>query len=308
MFGKNRQQNTTTLERLEVFKDGTFLPMDGGFVSFSAADVSAVAANYDPKVFEAPVVVGHPQSNHPAYGWVSSLEVEDGKLLANAQQVEPQFSEMVEVGRFKKISICLFSPKTPSNPKPGSYYLKHVGFLGAAAPAVPGLKPVSLSGDESGTITLAADLNFSEGEDLDAMARISELEAQLASRDALSSVEEMIDEGRILPRDKEGVIAFMENLSGADEFSFSEGGEIVKRPGVEWFQSYVRNTPQLVNFSEISGDAADPYQGDHASQLEIPKGYSADLGRMELHKEALRFAQANNCEYMDAVLAVSGKR
>jgi len=310
MFSKSKQQTPggETMERLEVFKDGTFSPMGGGSVSFSKTDVDAVAANYDPGTFEAPIVVGHPKEDHPAYGWVSGLEVENGKLLANARQVEPQFAEMVKSGRFKKISVSLFSPKAPNNPTPGSYYLKHVGFLGAAAPSVPGLKAVSLSGAENETITLVAGLNFADIVRLDALARISELEEELASRDALSFVEAMVDEGRILPRDKDGVITFMENLSGTDDFSFSEGGEIVKRSGAEWFQNYVRNMPPIVHFGEISGNASNPLEGDHASPLEMPKGFTVDPSRMELHKDALRFAEANNCDYTQAVIAVSGKR
>ena len=275
--------------------------------SFSKADVGAVAANYDPKRFEAPIVVGHPRNNHPAYGWVSDLKVEDGTLLANGRQIEPQFAEMVKTGRFKKISIALFPPRALGNPTPGAYYLKHVGFLGAAAPAVPGLKPVSLSADDSETVTLTGDLNFSSGEDLDALARISELEAQLASRDAADFVEKMISEGRILPCHKDSVISFMENLGEAQEFSFSEGGEIVKRPETEWFENYVRSNPPIVHFSEIAGGNYDPDGGKQGAHFQIPKGYAVDPARMELHNKAVQFAEVNDCEYAEAVIAVSRK-
>jgi len=46
---------------------------------------------------------------------------------------------MVNKGRYKKISASFYSPNYPFNPAPGSYYLKHVGFLGAVPPAVKGL-------------------------------------------------------------------------------------------------------------------------------------------------------------------------
>jgi hypothetical protein len=37
-------------------------------------------------------------------------------------------------------SLSISARSWPSNPYPDIYYLKHVGFLGAAAPAVKGLK------------------------------------------------------------------------------------------------------------------------------------------------------------------------
>ncbi len=309
MFPDSKKQTgdkPTTLTGIEVFKDGTFKPMSGGGISFSKEDVRTVAINYSPTVFEAPIVVGHPKSDHPAYGWVSSLKVEGGKLLADADQVELQFAEMVKAGRFKKVSITLFSPRAQGNPTPGKYYLKHVGFLGAAAPAVPGLKPVSLSADDNETITLAGDISFSQGDELDAMARISELEAQLANKEAENFVEEMIDQGRILPCNKEGVISFMENLSGTEEFSFSEGGEIVKKPGTEWFENYIRSNPAIVCFSEISGGRS-PFNSEISATSNLPKNYAVDQNSLELHNKALQFADANNCDYRTAVLAIEGK-
>ena len=44
---------------------------------------------------------------------------------------------------------------------PGKWYLRHVGFLGAAAPAVKGLKPVEFADDGGGVVF--ADLEFAEG-------------------------------------------------------------------------------------------------------------------------------------------------
>ncbi len=49
---------------------------------------------------------------------------------------------MVKAGRFKSRSASFYHPDNPNNPKPGVYYLRHVGFLGAQPPAVKGLKAV----------------------------------------------------------------------------------------------------------------------------------------------------------------------
>ncbi|OYW21050.1 MAG: hypothetical protein B7Z43_11640, partial [Sphingomonas sp. 12-62-6] len=44
------------------------------------ADLAATAAAYDPAKFEAPIVVGHPALDAPAYGWVRGLAFAEGTL------------------------------------------------------------------------------------------------------------------------------------------------------------------------------------------------------------------------------------
>ena len=58
---------------IEVFRPGTFTPMAGSPISFSAADLSAIAETYDVTNHPAPVVIGHPKTDAPAYGWEESL-------------------------------------------------------------------------------------------------------------------------------------------------------------------------------------------------------------------------------------------
>lgn len=133
--------------RIEVFRPGTFKPMEGAAITYSAADLRAIADAYDPATAPAPIVVGHPDTDAPAYGWVDSFEYADDRLMANLHQIEPQFAEMVRAGRFKKVSMALFGPDQGHNPAPGTWYPKHIGFLGAAAPGVPGLRNAQFSGD-----------------------------------------------------------------------------------------------------------------------------------------------------------------
>ena len=129
------------LDQVEIFRPGRHVAMSGQVIDFTAADVAAIAAAYDPAVHEAPHVVGHPKTDGPAYGWVQSLGVNDaGRLCVMAsRQVEPQFAELVTTGRFKKRSASFYPPGHPGNPRPEGYYLKHVGWLGATPPAVKGL-------------------------------------------------------------------------------------------------------------------------------------------------------------------------
>lgn len=117
-------------------------------MAFSEDQLKAVADKYDPSLHEAPLVIGHPKSDNPAYGWVKAIEFEDGDLYIDPDQVQPEFAEMVEQGSFKKRSAAFYPPNSPRNPVPGSYYLRHVGFLGAQAPAIKGLKEVEFSEDD----------------------------------------------------------------------------------------------------------------------------------------------------------------
>jgi len=142
------------MKQLHIFRAGIHQPMQGGALEFRDADLAATAAAYDPALGEAPLVVGHPKTDAPAYGWVRALRAEGGDLVAEPHQVEPAFAEMVQAGRFKKISASFYTPNHPSNPKPGAFYLKHVGFLGAAAPAVKGLRDVAFAADEADVVTL----------------------------------------------------------------------------------------------------------------------------------------------------------
>jgi hypothetical protein len=125
---------------VEVFRAGDHVDSSGRKHTFAEADLDRVAA-YDPARHEAPLVVGHPKDNAPAYGWVERVYREGGTLLADFKDVAPEFADLVKAGRFKKRSISLYPD--------GS--LRHVGFLGATPPAVKGLKDVAFAEGEART-------------------------------------------------------------------------------------------------------------------------------------------------------------
>lgn len=126
--------------------------MSGAVVNLSEADLAACAKAYDPALHEAPLVIGHPKHDAPAYGWVQSLDADKAGLNASPKQVDVQFAELVDKGSFKKISASFYTPDAPNNPVPGVYYLRHVGFLGAQPPAVKGLREVAFAEQEDGVI------------------------------------------------------------------------------------------------------------------------------------------------------------
>jgi len=140
---------------IHIFTPGQHTAMSGLSLNFTEADLIASANAYDPALHEAPIVVGHPKADAPAYGWVKDLHYAAEGLQADPHQVDVAFSEMVTQGRFKKVSASFYMPDSPSNPVPGVYYLRHVGFLGAQAPAIKGLKPVEFNEADTGILNFA---------------------------------------------------------------------------------------------------------------------------------------------------------
>ena len=139
--------------RHEIFRAGTRTDNNGRTITITPEQVAAIASHYSPNKHEAPIVVGHPSTNAPAYGWVGSLKAENGTLFADFAQVDDDFAELVKKGRYKKVSASFYPPNHPSNPQPENWYLRHVGFLGAHPPAVKGLAAIDFADDEDGVVS-----------------------------------------------------------------------------------------------------------------------------------------------------------
>ena len=146
---------------IHVFRSGTHEDSSGQSASFADSDLETTANVYDPSKHEAPLVIGHPAHDKPAYGWVDRVSFQSPDLFVLPKQVDSQFAEMVADGRFKKISASFYLPDAQANPVPGSYYLRHVGFLGAQPPAIKGLRNPEFNDDESQTVTIEV-THFSE--------------------------------------------------------------------------------------------------------------------------------------------------
>jgi hypothetical protein len=143
------------MQPIHISRPGTHPDSAGREWTFTEADFAASAAAYDPAKHEAPIVVGHPRHDLPAYGWVKSLSAGSEGLTADPDQVDAAFEEhVVKPGRFKKISASFFPPNSPNNPVPGVWYLRHVGFLGAQPPAVKGLRQVEFAEADDDIVTV----------------------------------------------------------------------------------------------------------------------------------------------------------
>jgi len=128
---------------LELFCSGDY----GDKGNFGTADLDQIVRNFDPSFHEAPVVIGHPQHDAPAYAWVDSLKRNGEKLMGKLKEVDPTFAEMVKTGRFKKRSVSLYRTAQ-------GWMLRHVGFLGAQAPEVKGLTNATFGEDRMRCVEL----------------------------------------------------------------------------------------------------------------------------------------------------------
>ena len=71
------------MKGIHIFKPGNHTCSKGQNLDFTEDLIKASVDAYDPDLHEAPIVVGHPKNNGPAWGWVSSLDYSDQALTAN---------------------------------------------------------------------------------------------------------------------------------------------------------------------------------------------------------------------------------
>lgn len=87
------------MKKIPAFRAGTHTDMNGKTITFNREHLIATANAYNPNLHEAPIVIGHPLTDDPAYGWIDHFAVEGDELIAIPVQVEPVFGEMVDKGR-----------------------------------------------------------------------------------------------------------------------------------------------------------------------------------------------------------------
>lgn len=128
------------MKPFKIFRPGTHTASCGTAVTFTKEQLAAACAGYEPSNYASPLVIGHPKTEDRAWGQIEKLTMDDaGDVWAHPSHVEPKFDDLVQSKAFPNRSASWYMPDHPNNPTPGALYLKHVGFLGAAAPALKGL-------------------------------------------------------------------------------------------------------------------------------------------------------------------------
>lgn len=133
----------------KIAKTGTYTDMHGKNYTFTVEDFNDIAANYEKASEKAPLVVGHPNTDSPAFGWVGALRVTGDYLEASYEKVADTIKEAVNNGKYQYKSISLF---------PDLKRLKHVGLLGAVAPAMSGLGEIKFGAGESIILSFAENI------------------------------------------------------------------------------------------------------------------------------------------------------
>src|SRR5690242_18264662 len=125
---------------VEIARIGQATDSKGVARDLSRDWVEKVVTNYAAGSHEAPIVVGHPESDSaPAFGWTQELRINGDSLEAKFADTDPEFEQLVADGRYKKRSASFYL--NPPN-------LRHVGFLGAQPPAIKGLRDIKFAEGE----------------------------------------------------------------------------------------------------------------------------------------------------------------
>lgn len=309
---------------LQIFRPGRHTAMGGQVISFSEADLQATVAAYDPAKHEAPLVVGHPRHDLPAYGWVQALAFSEGGLDATPAQVNTDFADMVAAGAFKKISASFYLPDAANNPVPGVYYLRHVGFLGAQAPAVKGLRSPAFADAEEGVVTFGEQSPLSTNQEstvteeeaaqlrtqsAQQAARIAELEAAqtAAARAAVHARNVAFCEGLKTPypaAHTDAVVATLDHLDTlAEPLEFGEGD--ARAPLGDKLRDMLKALPPMVDFGEAATrERAAAANKDAAGADAQFAEYNTDPERLAKNQAIQAYMVEHKTDYATAAHAV----
>ncbi|WDF73490.1 hypothetical protein [Novosphingobium sp. KACC 22771] len=314
-----------TSPSIRIARVGTFTSNEGVKVSFGAKELAAAASAYDPASDPAPLVVGHPKIDAPAYGWVSGLAMDGDVLVATPDKIEPSFAELVRKGSYPKVSAQFYTPDHPGNPKPGNWYLKHIGFLGAHAPGIKGLGTVQFAaGDDEGALTFdfptdgdndvtkITEASFAErSAALDARdAELKAREAEIAAREKedakraadarhtehVSFAEGLVSSAKLAPAAKGLVVGLLDHFEATAVVSFGEAGDMAP---ADAFRKLLDTAKPLIDF----GEHGKKPEGDKSYvSFAAPEGYDVDPERGELYAKAKAIQNDNpKMAWMDCV-------
>ncbi len=311
----------------EVFKIGKHVDSSGREHSYTNADLDNIAKKYNEqraeKKHDAPITIGHPKDNKPAYGWVKELKRVGSNLFAYLDGVIPEFEEMFTKGMFKKKSISLYPDGL----------LRHIAFLGAVPPAVKGLSdvpfsesdnlttfdfdevPISLNGKElvmnQEMIELQKSLEDAkrEAESLkeykenseklevrlkEANDKINQKESELIEHskkikelEISSYLEAKIDEGILVPAQRDRAIRILEKLD-------AEESKLMKE--------FIESLPIQIRLGEESKGN----NREEGIEFRLPNNYGElDSVSMDLHKRVAELSKKERISYQEALLKLS---
>lgn len=178
---------------IEIARTGTFTDSAGRPQTFTASDLDAIAAAYDPATRDAPLTFGHPKTDAaPAFGWVRRLKREGGKLFALFAHVPASVRDLVAQKHYRHVSMSLM---------PDRVTLRHVALLGAAQPAIDGLAAVELADGDGAICVDFANMEQAKGGNMptpeELQQQLGALQAQLeAAKAENADLKKKLDEAK----------------------------------------------------------------------------------------------------------------
>lgn len=324
---------------IHALQPGTW-PASPADLTVTADDIAGMAAAYDAERYRAPIVIGHPETDSPAWGWVLSAEARaDGLWLG--VELAPELADLVRERRYGAVSLALWPPGAAGNPSPGVWAIKHLGFLGAAPPAVKGLQRVQLAEgtaiccERTCVVALAEAPNQSttasqpttthqsttapnredrtmpesspdaaqrEQQLAERERRLAEREQELRRAQFAAELEPHIAGTRILAAERDEIVQIMERLAEAGPVTLAEGAP---RGALDVFRGFLARLAPRVELRTLAAADRRGAAGPAVSAVRIPSGMRVSESGSALHERAAVYmAEHPGTDYVTAVRAV----
>ena len=130
-------------------------------------------------------------------------------------------------------------------------------------------------------------------------------EETLAQRQSADFVEQLVTDGRVLPRDKDALTALLTTVPQDVTVNFAEEDSEVVKPGpaAQFLKQFLSRLPVQVDFAERSAPSDDDTPA--APGMQLPAGYDVDPTRVDVHRRALAFAEKHGTTYDEAVTRIA---
>ena len=135
----------------------------------------------------------------------------------------------------------------------------------------------------------------------DADAREKAAVAAKRHGDHLAYAEQLVGEGRLAPKHKDAVVAFLDHAEGETPIEFGEGD--AKQPLAGAFKSFLGDLPKLVEFGEsATKDKAGQQAGGDTDTVDY--GENVDKDRLALDRKIRQYMQEHKVDYATAASCV----
>ena len=284
---------------VEAFKVGKVTDMAGNEHDFSESDLNDLNEGIHSQLdagYQPPMVKGHPKLDDPRVGSIVDSKVEDNVLKVKLDDVNPDFAEEVKKGGFKYLSAAIYS-----NLKKG---LRHLGALGAHAPAMKGMAPLcfgeGMFADQDKDATEQDVSVFAEPFAWDRLVPRSVFESlvykisgigrmfrsqreQLIEKDGIEAADKVLPEYAI--KDIEEVESV---LKDAKDFPEQQKTVVVEKPAestASFGEPETKGPDSLENGNQDPQPTTPPHDEPTES---IPEGHSSEATRLSEENAALR--------------------